>query len=216
MFPESRAAVQRGGRNPATLDGSWDCMGRGSTESRGLMDGMLAALAGVWMLAEKGDAPERLDDVARQVAVTNFFKHSLRTRTKSGRQGDLNPKNIDDRSQRDRFVRVTREHYVDTEVAALQPGVVIGFTTVKDMGGFAGFPVEVRVVNDPSWVKQGMAGVASKGGSWKTRVERSGSAVSSVAGSRISSWVQQLGPSYSKGKQEAMSIYLTCYFLDFC
>lgn len=179
------------------------------------MDGVLAALAGLWMLARDGNAPERLEDVARQVAVTNFFKHSLRKRNKSGRQVDLNPKNID-HSLQERFIRVTRKRYVDAEVSALRPAAVIGFKTVEAMGGFSDFPVEVRVVNDPSWIKQGMRGVASEGGSWQARVEKSQAAISSVATSRIDSWIPQLASSYSGGKRDATSIYLKCCLLDFC
>lgn len=177
------------------------------------MDGILAALAGTWMLAQSGDAPEALDEIARRVAVTNFFKHSLRKTGKSGRQGDKNPQSLPGADRR-RFVEVTRRNYVDPEVRALKPGAVIGFKTMAALGGFSRFPCPVSTVNDPSWIKQGMGGVAGEDGSWRLRVDQSGNAMTERARQRMAAWVSQLSPAYSGGKREATEIYLNYNFLE--
>jgi hypothetical protein len=175
------------------------------------MDGIMAALAGLWMFAQTGDAPRSLDGIARQVAVTNYFKHSLRKITQSG-QRDHNPVLLVP-TLRDRYVRFTCDYLVKPEITALKPSVVIGFTTLGKMGGFVGVDTNVVLVNDPSWIKQGMSGVAREKGSWRLEVEKSN--IPEALDERVEGWLGQLGSPYSTGKRESTRIYLLYTWLKF-
>lgn len=173
------------------------------------MDGIMTALAGVWMLARSNDAPVSLDDIASQVSVTNFFKHSLRKEGKA-RARDLNPRDLET-ALRGRYLSLTRKLFVEPEVEALAPAVIIAFSSLGKLGAFDGLNTPVVLANDPTWIKQGMSGVARKGGSWQLAVERA--AIPESVHTLVNGWVDQLNSPYSAGKRESARIYLLHNFL---
>lgn len=173
------------------------------------MDGIMPALAGIWMLANSGDAPASLDEIASQVSVTNFFKHSLRQEG-SARLRDLNPRDLET-GLKGPYVALTRDRFVEPEVTQLAPAVIIAFSSLGKLNAFRGMNVPVVLANDPSWIKQGMSGVAREGGSWRTRVE--GASIPRKVRSRVDGWLGQLSPPYSTGKRDSARIYLLHTFL---
>lgn len=172
-------------------------------------DGVLPALVGLAMRESGLGEFSDLNEICRRVAISNFFKHSLTT----NKGNDLNPLSADLADPiRSQFHSATAKLYVNPEIQALKPKLLIVF---KDLVGLLKpMAPEARVigVNDPSWMKQGMGGVASPpNGSWYRRV--SSATIPPDVETLISTYISQMATVY-KSKSEAVRIYLLYYWLE--
>ena len=174
-------------------------------------DGVLPALAGLWMAAAGEDPPRDLDAVAALISATNFYKHSLRT--PSG--ADLNPEEPSFRNRLSAYRDLTLHTFAGPEVEILRPGAILAFRGVPEaLRGHAPSGCRWRTINDPSWIKQGMSGVATApSGSWFRRAQdpRIPMAIRDL----VEAYLGQLRSPYSAGKREATRVYLLVNYLEF-
>lgn len=162
------------------------------------MDGILAGVAGMALLAIRRERLETLDQVTQHVAVTNFFKHSLRNLEGN----DLNPSQLTATIQ-DRYRSVTLKRYVLEELSILKPLVVIAFSDIVADEIRASWKAgPVYRVNDPAWIK--------RGGSFP-----SGSQVPDSVADLIRGYISQMKQPYQSGKSAAATTYLAKYYADF-
>lgn len=173
------------------------------------LEGIIAALVGL-ALRELGlGVFTDLNEVTQRVAVTNFFKHSLQTKKGT----DLNP--LSEKLPAKvaaRFKAETARLYVKPEVRILRPRLIIAFKKLGEVLRRAAPGATVLSINDPSWIKQGMSGVAAApSGSWLRRVKAA--AIEPEVEELVRGYRKQMAPNY-QAKSEAVRVYLLCCWLD--
>lgn len=161
---------------------------------------VLYALAGIYLYAKFRIRIDEFTQVKNHIAVTNYYKFSLN----DGRR-DLNPNHELPNPQH--FWDLNDELSLK-ELEFLKPRVIICFDgrhvqKLKE----AGFSNPV-VVNDPSWVLQGAAGVLKKSGSWYRELK------DTTARDLIAGYITQINDRPYSGKREAVRIYLSKYCCD--
>ena len=169
-------------------------------------EGVLPALAGVFLYTFHRALIKEFNEIQDHIAVSNYYKFSLRKNSKDFNPNKLNASN-DYFQLNDNLVRV--------EIEILRPDVIITFNgrhvEVLKKGNY-----RVKTVNDPSWIKRGAGGLLRQHGTW-------GRETSNIEDKEFNNLVEyyanQLLGSYTKekkSKNDAAKIYLKKYFKDWC
>jgi hypothetical protein len=160
-------------------------------------DGVLPALVAMYLSAKGGDPAMKLETIASQCAVTNFFKFSLRKLDHRSR--DMNPCKLH-KAVREKYVQCTFDCFVQAELRILQPKVVISFARpdpkIELLKGWRQ-GVFVKPIDDPACIKCGMR---------KERWPHSRSAPDFLDG-----YLREMDPRYSAGKKDTTTSYLLHY-----
>lgn len=172
--------------------------------------GVLPALAGIFIYTVCHEALTSFDNIQDHIAVSNYYKFSLHGKK------DINPvrrsKQFDDLIDADDYWRLNDE-LVLRELDVLKPDYVLAFhgrheRVLKDVAREKDF--KLKIINDPAWILRGAWGYLKPQGSW-------GSKTSEIRDkellSLIKSYLKNLGNHY-QGKKEAVKIYLLKYYLD--
>lgn len=166
------------------------------------MDGILAGVAGMALLAMGRGTCATLDDATQYIAVTNFFKHSLRTPVGN----DLNPSQLPKELQT-RYRAATLRHYVLEEISILKPIAIVTFSDiVADEIRSSWKDGPVYRIYDPAYIKRG-ASLRQ----WSHYLTEIPGSVSEL----IRSYVSQMKQPYQGGKSLAATNYLAKYYAEF-
>jgi hypothetical protein len=157
-----------------------------------------------------------LNEVCCHIAATNFFKHSLSFGGMDLNSLNPKPKSRLDRESVQEYLQKTLELYVLPEIQILKPSMLITYKSLvpilrRAIRSLAAAPI-LFPINDPSWVKQGMSGVAhvSKG-RWHLRTQANPLPPSSRE--LLEAYLPELEGVFQK-KQHAASVYLKFYLLE--
>jgi len=171
-------------------------------------EGIVPALAGLFILVRFGETISNLQDVQEHVAVSNFCKFSL-----SHGARDMNPNSL---AQGEAYWDMNAE-LVREEVALLNPEhVIIAFNYERNPLAWRAikkvWPTkELIMVNDPAWIKRGARGCLKPGGSWHKRV------ASEKTPEIIEAYLPQISrpdSTYVDGFRDLAKTYLMFYLLD--
>jgi hypothetical protein len=180
-----------------------------------ISDGPLLAVAGLILRVTTGDNVSTLNNVLEHIACTNYYKFSLVRRSEKGRLNNQDPSRLG-KTLVAEYARQMADDFCLPEIEVLKPRFVVAVTKAGPgiLESIQGRKPGLRVirVNDPSWILQGMSGVASPGGSWLNKVEN-GDIPDEVA-HLIDGYARQCTGDYSH-KREAVRVYLKKYWLDF-
>ena len=160
-------------------------------------DGIFAGIGGVAMAAKGLGVHRDLNDVTCRIAVTNLFKHSLRTTSGN----DLRPWDLP-RATAQEYAQVASEQYIRRELEILKPGVVVAFNseTARAIRGL-GHP-SVYGINDPAWLKRGGGFAAASEG------------LDDAARKLHASYVSQMRPIYKEQMASRATGYLARYHAE--
>ena len=127
-------------------------------------EGILPALVGIYLYCRHSISLKSLDDVQEHLAVSNYYKFSLREDGK-----DLNPDTLPS-PEWDQYYEIN-DALVSKEIAVLDPQVVLAFggrhvEVLNRMKASSTGSFDVIRINDPSWIKRGHSGCLKESGSW--------------------------------------------------
>lgn len=177
---------------------------RHSVDIQPWSDGILPALVRTWHLSQG----RQNHDVRATTAVSNYYKFSLAT--PDGKR-DMHPEKLGgDRAKQ--YASLTLDAYVRHELELLAPSLVITFRghRAAALRAHVGARCMVVEVNDPSWIKKGMGGVAKAGGSWRREVDVDARRLAPHEPA-IAEALDACHSTYGNGKRDAARIYLMRY-----
>jgi len=175
--------------------------------------GILPALVGLFLNAVCNQQFQKFEEIQDHVAVTNYYKFSLRKGKNKGSK-DLNPNSFDNDVRFENY-RVLNDDLVKREIAELRPKHVLVFgqrqlKLLNKIGQQLGF--QVRRVNDTAWILRGGSGCLKSGkrGSWYREVK------DVLYDNRMAdSYLDHLKKPYKRRKNE-VRVYLLKYYKDWC
>jgi hypothetical protein len=184
--------------------------------------GVLPALVGLYLFAERGLLLPSLERATEHGAFTNFYKYSLwrapGTIRNAANYADLNPDRLSSDSLLEWYTQLNLDSFVAAEIDVLRPAAVI---TLK--GLFADYlqdhlsrqhpKCRLLVINDPAWILRGGGGCLGTRGSWR----RERIPDRRVAG-LIDGYCQQIkddGEAKYRGRAAEIRPYLAHYYTEF-
>jgi hypothetical protein len=165
------------------------------------LDGILPAVAGVYLYACQHKSIIDFNEIQDNLAVSNYYKFSLHDKTE-----DINPNY--ELNNPDEYWRLNDE-LVLLELEVLRPKVIITFkgrhTNWLESKGYT-----LKIINDPSWIKQGAGGHLRQEGRWAHEVA---AIKDKELLDLVENYSKNMGNVYS-GKRNAVKIYLLKYCRD--
>lgn len=166
--------------------------------------GVLPALAGIYIYATSRELLD-LDVVHSRVAVSNYYKFSLRTDYLK-RERDINPDNLGDFAAPNSYWQVN-DKLVARELELLSPKTIFTFRGRHQVHLRQRDATFVQI-NDPAWILRGAGGVLKPGRSWD---KKASSVTDPTALRLVKSYADKLTGRYQYRRDEVI-VYLLQYY----
>ena len=184
--------------------------------------GVLPAVAGLFLYAEREIQLPSLGEATDHAAFTNFYKYSLWRAGNSvendRKYNDLNPDKLPSQRLLADFTTLNLQEYVTREIVALAPRIVIclkGYFVSRLRGYLERCHPSCRLVeiNDPAWILRGGGGNLGVGGSWRRQRLSDRKAVNLIDG--YCEQIREEGEAKYRKRTAEIRPYLAHYYLHF-
>ncbi len=170
--------------------------------------GVVWGIIGLFLYARHNYEIYEKRKIVDKIALSNFFKFSLRNGEK-----DLNPNKLKKSVASENNYLKCNYELVEKEIQILRPKTIIIYKGDKQSkfltSNFNG--IEVKVINDPAWIWRGGNGYFAKNGKWTKEVSK----ISDRQVKKIAEYYSEWCKKGTEKMQQKVKTYLLYYFKHF-